>query len=111
MGGGGGQVIDAVLHGVGGGGFALFADAPLFAQPAPVEHVARQQRRNTDDQKYQTIHRCVLPSFLIALDFGLPKLFANVWRASRPAGLDRKLFVDPSIAAMRYSIQPWSIHR
>ena len=62
----GGHIINAILHGVGGGGLVVFTDAPLLAQVASVEDVACQQRGAADDQKQQTVHViCLLPSLFL----------------------------------------------
>ena len=45
----GGDIVDAVLHGMGRGLLAAFAHAPLFAQPAAVEHVPRNEDQHTND--------------------------------------------------------------
>ena len=48
----GGDVVDAVLQGVGRGGLVKLADAPLLAQPAAIEHIAGEQHSDADDEKY-----------------------------------------------------------
>ena len=48
----GGDVVNAVLQGVGRGGLVKLADAPLLAQPAAIEDVAADQHSDADDQKY-----------------------------------------------------------
>ncbi len=45
----GGDVVDAVFHSMGGGLFAAFANAPLFAQPAAVENITGHQDQHTND--------------------------------------------------------------
>ena len=47
----GGDIVNAVLQGMGGGGLVIFADAPLLAQPAAIEDIAADQHSNADDQK------------------------------------------------------------
>ena len=48
----GGDVVDAVLQGVGRGGLVELADAPLLAQPAAIEDIADDQHSDADDEKY-----------------------------------------------------------
>ena len=52
----GGNVVDAILHGVRGGGLVGFTDAPLLAQVAAVEDVAAQENGDSDQKKYETVH-------------------------------------------------------
>ena len=59
-----GDVVNAVLHGVCGGGIGVFTYAPLLAQVAAIEDIAAEQNGNADQQKYETVHRfSLLPSF------------------------------------------------
>jgi hypothetical protein len=48
----GGDVVDAVLQGVSGGGLVKLADAPLLAQPAAIEKITADQHGDADDEKY-----------------------------------------------------------
>ena len=92
----GGHVVDAVLHGVGGGGLIVFTDAPLLAQVAAVEDVTGKQSGTADDQKNKTIHTFLFTPFLGSLG---AKLLSRFFRTSFPAGLEKKQLVDVSIAA------------
>ena len=91
------HIVDSILHGVCGGRLVVFTNAPLLAQVATVEDVAAEENGNSDNEKYKTVHKiCLLPSFHF---FPEPKFCSRFFRALRPAGLDRKLLVDASIAA------------
>ena len=54
-----GDVVNAVLQGVCGGGIGVFTYAPLLAQVAAIEDITADQNGNADQQKYETVHRLV----------------------------------------------------
>ena len=99
-----GNVVNTVFHGVCGSGFVQFTDAPLLAQVAAVEDVAADQDSDADDQKYKTVHFCLLLSYSLTngsyrLPFFGAKFCSRILRAPFPAGLEKKRLVDTSIAA------------
>ena len=94
--GGCGDIVDIVSQSMGRSGFGAFTDAPLLAQPAAVENIAADQDSDANEQKYDTL-QCVYSPFLSHLE---PRFCSRIFLAPLPAGLERKLFVEHSIAAM-----------